>query len=191
MASGFSGGLLNALGSEETLENVLNTLVDEGEHATLERVEVKGVLHYSEATLPYGFMALALVVTGTVPANTGSLTTPAFPTIEADLKAIVADEFAFHVLQEYHAPDFLSSGDLHYWKVNASLNIPAKWRELGICRSDEDIPSVGNRSFLAFVANLPGKPAANTVLYFHGSIALRYNVADVSSTPAHLLEGIE
>lgn len=187
MSVGFSGGLINLLPS--TLEEWLNGRVEEGKHGSLELVNIDAEVLWSSSTGIRGFLALVMLVSETLPVNSGSLTAPTPFSLEQSLKAIVGDEFAFQVISFGGTKPGLWDGNMFHYPISGSLQIPPKWRELGICESDEDRIDVGNRSNLAVVFLL-NTLAGNTAAAIEGRLHLRYNEQDVINKPVHLLEGV-
>lgn len=185
-----NGGTINLLGSSQTLEGWLNAKVAEGEQARMESIEFDGLLCAGHASALLYSADLVLIYTdhSVIPADATAYM-PTEDSLEELLKAIITDEFAYHLVQHFSGPpDIFGESSFPYWKVHLNLQIPVKWQEeLGIGISDEHLEDAKNRSALLLV--LRTSQSANALWVLRGTTTLRYKTTEVLQNFSSLLEG--
>lgn len=188
---------VNLLPGSTSLEELLNAVVDEGEQASMDWIGLD--IGYRTQYRAHPSVAYLLLIASGADPILGTYLGTTDQAVDVALSEIYTDEFAFHVIAKgAFVPSAFRGGATEdqdiLWSTNlrGSLQIPPKWRDLGIGKSDEHMAASGTRSYLILLAQSErGVTDGNTTLEPYGLISLRNNTQSYSRTVGRLLEGIE
>lgn len=178
----------------ESIEEMLNDLTAEGELATLESISIQGEATCESDVSADPGVVIVLVVSDTEP-NVHQVGLADDPTPLTALEAMCPAEFAYQILQTpQRGADKQTRGsadlEIHY-PITVNLNVPPKWRQMGILQSDEHLDEPGKRSWIYAIFLGARALTANSNVSFEGWMTLRYNVEGYNQNLSRLLEGIE
>lgn len=173
----------------QSIEELLNTYVAEGDKASLLSIDISG--HVQIACTYACDISVLLFCGATSPTFGEDHTQTGYTDFQEVYRVFVPDEFSVQTVTRRPASSFDQiEGTGRLYSFKGHMEIPEKWRELGILESDEADNSPRRRTWLAGFFACSRKPGAIS-LYWTGSFSLRYNEREYDTSLARLLEGGE
>jgi hypothetical protein len=190
MAAGSRSAWFNLIPGAVSIEEILNSLVVEGQRARLDSIRVDGMWFISKPNFVLAEVRLFVSSSG-VGADQNALA--ANPNYQSAVEAGFGDEAASQIVARSNPcfTNVAAAAPVCYFKSVGELQVPQKWRDLGVCMSDEHAPAAGNRSWLYGLCLRPHTEAGDTSMLWTGTVTLRYSVEYYNRRISRLLEGIE
>jgi hypothetical protein len=196
-AGSYYGAAVNLLpgATPASVEEFLNgrNEVIEGVKAKMERIQTS---HYVVSNDFLDLLGVVLVATSAEPSNSAGVDCGANASLRDLLNTLCSVEYSFQLMNlapvQVELAYRADNEPLMVYRVSGDIAIPEKWRQIGICQSDEHLAGgAGLRTYLLGLMLKAGDLADNTGINWYGTTHLRYNTESYNSGLTGILEGIE